>query len=428
MFTVFIKPVVAHETVYIRADGSVDPPSAPISSGDNVTYTFTGNISDSLVVERDNIVVDGAGYTLKGTPTVPTVTGIDLTGRSNVTITNMKIESFLTGIRLEYSSNNKIIRNNMMNNDYGIWLNYSSSNNIYHNNFVDNTEQVHSLSSTNIWDDDYPSGGNFWSDYAGVDADSDGIGDTPYIIDASNQDRYPLLFTFQEEYSLTVNVVGSGSVSLNNTGSYVYGDVVELTATADVGWSFSGWSGDLSGSVNPETIVIDANKTVTATFHVVNNPPYQPQLSITPSLAVKDNDDLVVTVTGPTPADPDGDLVTYAYRWFVDAGTGAFVDDEVAGRSDHAGNMVPEADTVVGDIWRVELTPLDEHGLMGPAAFATWQPVVISDTTSPVADAGPDQTITEDKRVTFDGSGSTDDVGIKNYVWTVTDLSNGPGW
>ena len=67
-------------------------------------------------------------------------------------------------------------------------------------------------------------------------------------------------------YTLNVTAVGSGSVSLNNTGAYSLGDVVQLTAVPSAGWSFSGWSGDLSGSVNPTIITIDANKTVTATF------------------------------------------------------------------------------------------------------------------------------------------------------------------
>ncbi|MGB9133966.1 MAG: CARDB domain-containing protein, partial [Candidatus Bathyarchaeia archaeon] len=68
------------------------------------------------------------------------------------------------------------------------------------------------------------------------------------------------------EYTLTVNVEGSGSVNLNNTGPYYYGDVVELTATEDPGWIFSHWSGDLTGSTNPATITVDGNMTVTATF------------------------------------------------------------------------------------------------------------------------------------------------------------------
>jgi hypothetical protein len=42
--------------VYIEAEGSIDPPTANITSPDNVTYTFTADINASIVVERDNIV------------------------------------------------------------------------------------------------------------------------------------------------------------------------------------------------------------------------------------------------------------------------------------------------------------------------------------------------------------------------------------
>jgi uncharacterized repeat protein (TIGR02543 family) len=69
------------------------------------------------------------------------------------------------------------------------------------------------------------------------------------------------------QYTLTVNVVGNGSVALNPPGGvYDAGTVVTLTAAADPGWLFSGWSGDLSGSTNPTTITMNSNKTVTATF------------------------------------------------------------------------------------------------------------------------------------------------------------------
>jgi C1A family cysteine protease len=69
------------------------------------------------------------------------------------------------------------------------------------------------------------------------------------------------------QYTLTINIVGNGSVNLNPPGGvYDAGTVVTLTATADPGWVFSNWSGDLSGSTNPTTITMNSNKTVTVTF------------------------------------------------------------------------------------------------------------------------------------------------------------------
>jgi hypothetical protein len=173
-----IQPVRASGTIYIRADGTVDPPTAPIQRDGDI-YTFTDNIYDSIVVERGNIVIDGAGYTVQGTGAWNS-TGIDLSGRSNVTIKNMEVKAFWNGI--------------------GLWN--SLNNRIYHNNFVNNTNQVYSLVSVNIWDDGYPSGGNYWSDYIDVDqysgpyqneTGSDGIWDHPYVIDENNQDNYPIV-------------------------------------------------------------------------------------------------------------------------------------------------------------------------------------------------------------------------------------------
>jgi hypothetical protein len=55
-----ITPVKAESgTIYIRADGSIDPPTAPISTVDNITYTPTDNIiNESITIQRDNILVD----------------------------------------------------------------------------------------------------------------------------------------------------------------------------------------------------------------------------------------------------------------------------------------------------------------------------------------------------------------------------------
>ncbi len=73
--------------------------------------------------------------------------------------------------------------------------------------------------------------------------------------------------TFElNEYSLTIDTVGEGSVSVDPPGPYVNGDQVTLTATAASHWYFTGWSGDLSGSSNPARLTIDGDETVTATF------------------------------------------------------------------------------------------------------------------------------------------------------------------
>jgi len=82
-----IQPVKAAATVYVMADGSVVPAEAPILNVGNVSYTFTADINDSLVVERDNIVVDGSGYTLLGNGTGY---GVSLSERTNVTIKKPK--------------------------------------------------------------------------------------------------------------------------------------------------------------------------------------------------------------------------------------------------------------------------------------------------------------------------------------------------
>ena len=70
----------------------------------------------------------------------------------------------------------------------------------------------------------------------------------------------------QNVYTLTVNVVGQGSVNRNNTGPYHYGDVIELTAVPTIGWAFDHWSLDLIGSANPATLTITRNMIVNATF------------------------------------------------------------------------------------------------------------------------------------------------------------------
>jgi uncharacterized repeat protein (TIGR02543 family) len=71
------------------------------------------------------------------------------------------------------------------------------------------------------------------------------------------------------QYTLTTNVIGNGSITLNPAGgTYDYGTVITVEATADTGWSFDSWSEDLTGSTNPTTITMDGDKSITATFAI----------------------------------------------------------------------------------------------------------------------------------------------------------------
>jgi uncharacterized repeat protein (TIGR02543 family) len=70
------------------------------------------------------------------------------------------------------------------------------------------------------------------------------------------------------QYTLTTNAV-NGTITLNPAGGvYTGGTVVTVTANPNSGYSFSGWSGDLSGSVSPTNLTMNANKSVTANFSV----------------------------------------------------------------------------------------------------------------------------------------------------------------
>ncbi|MCD6331014.1 MAG: PKD domain-containing protein, partial [Thermoplasmata archaeon] len=96
-------------------------------------------------------------------------------------------------------SGNKVVDCSFWRDLYGI-IAYGSNNTVYHNNFINNAENARDYGN-NTWYADYPTGGNYWDDYAGNDlysgesqneSGSDGIGDIPYEF-YGNIDKYPLM-------------------------------------------------------------------------------------------------------------------------------------------------------------------------------------------------------------------------------------------
>jgi len=125
--------------------------------------------------------------------------GVLLTNANASKIFNNQISDNIFGITLRSNSeSNTISGNTMTDNIYGIYLDSSHYNSIFHNNFMNNTYSEWTDGSQNNWGNDYPHGGNYWSNYNGTDqytgayqnvTGSDGLGDSPY----KDLDAYPYI-------------------------------------------------------------------------------------------------------------------------------------------------------------------------------------------------------------------------------------------
>jgi len=136
-----IGVVNAESTIYIRADGSIEGTDRVQRDGN--VYTFSDDIYNEIIVEKDDIVIDGAGFTLQGTG-ADNSKGIYVEYRSNITIKNLQIKDFDYGIRFLEASNNTITGNHITRTnfkedlgiDFGILLGGSSKNSIIGNNIT----------------------------------------------------------------------------------------------------------------------------------------------------------------------------------------------------------------------------------------------------------------------------------------------------
>jgi parallel beta-helix repeat protein len=244
--------------------------------GNTVLYSRTGHPGQEW---------DGAGIL------------VDDSANCQVINNNLTRNSYGIVLGATPTTSNQISGNNIVMNDIGLLLGMAVYNTIYHNNFIENNLQVEFDSlfdplwdpGTNIFDNGYPSGGNYWSDYSGADVKkgsnqdqlgSDGIGDTSYIrthhtslIDSDIQDRYPLMYPFGSPppptYTLTINAGANGATN-PTPGTYTYsqGQNVSVQAIPDTGYILDHWELDGAniGTANPINVTMNADHMLHAVF------------------------------------------------------------------------------------------------------------------------------------------------------------------
>ena len=112
------------------------------------------------------------------------------------------------------------------------------------------------------------------SEYVFVDW-SNGSTQNPLSVTVTSNQSITANFE-KRKYPLTVSITGSGTVSEEiisagkTTTEYTSGSIIQLTATSDTGWEFTGWSGTVSSSENPIQLTVDESKTLEAAFGLIS--------------------------------------------------------------------------------------------------------------------------------------------------------------
>jgi len=218
--------------MYLRSSSNVTLRGSRLSGnegiGIHIEYSYQINVTGSTVVGSNygifasgssRLRVDSNAISNNSWYGADFIGGVNLVFARNAVVSNARSgflcggcqnftahgnevrSSSYAGMDVRFSSG-LIVSNNVSGNPgTGILLAASNSVAVHHNNLLGNGRNAEDWSSA-IWDDGYPSGGNFWGDYGGADRctgpsqdvcpSPDALGDSPHVLDVDSQDRYPL--------------------------------------------------------------------------------------------------------------------------------------------------------------------------------------------------------------------------------------------
>ena len=196
-----VADVIANNTVSSNKEGITIDNSQYVDCYNN---TVVGTSSQGITLGGYSTShVNVTGNQLRGNSWALVVTGV-----KNSTVSGNQIFSNTLGMDLEANNNVSVFENSFAADGQWIASHFTDILHVYHNNFfsLTNNPGIYIDASGSSWDLGYPGGGNYWSNYNGVDNCSgpgqnvcpqpDGIGDTPYQIDLLDQDNYPLMKPF----------------------------------------------------------------------------------------------------------------------------------------------------------------------------------------------------------------------------------------
>jgi parallel beta-helix repeat protein len=222
-----------------------------LGSGNGVGKPVVNANNTGSVFRIEAVGIELSGFNITKTGSSGSDAGVRLAGAGdNCSIHDNNISYCFLGIAFYIGGavNNVIFNNTFRaNTAYHLNCHASSLNNIiYHNSFFGAPNKINDGSTTNHWNASYPTGGNYWSDYTGVDhlsgpgqnlSGSDGIGDTPKLVDSDTNayDHYPLMWQPPDCRNPTVNITQPKERSIYLLGNYLMQRILNITKPLIIG-------------------------------------------------------------------------------------------------------------------------------------------------------------------------------------------------